>query len=161
VTAVKRSSVPSSKKAKNITKTKSFEELNRALKRLLARSEEEKRQLEEKIQANVKELIFPYLDKLRNTGLTMEQLTYLEIIETTVGNVFSSFLQKVSSRRYGFTPREIQVATLIREGKKTQQIADIMKISRSAVGLHRHHIRNKLGLGKAKANLHSYLLSFQ
>ena len=62
--------------------------MSRVLKTLLARSEEGKRHLEEKIHANVKELIFPYKAKLRNTGLTMELLTYLEIIKTTVQNVF-------------------------------------------------------------------------
>ena len=35
-----------------------------------------------------------------------------------------------------------------------------MKVTRSAIGLHRHHIR-MLGLGKAKVNLRSYLLSLQ
>lgn len=143
------------------TRINGLEETNEALKILLARGEEEKTLLENRIQSNVKELVIPYIEKLRGTGLNMEQQTYLEIIETTVRNVFSSFLQKITSKQYHFTPKEIQVATLIREGKTTKQIADIMKVTRSAIGLHRHHIRNKLGLGKAKVNLRSYLLSLQ
>ncbi len=138
-----------------------LEETNEALKLLLERGEDEKKLLEDRIKSNVKELVIPYIDKLRLTGLNIEQQTYLEIIETTVKNVFSSFLQKITSKQYHFTPKEIQVATLIREGKTTKQIADIMKVTRSAIGLHRHHIRNKLGLGKAKVNLRSYLLSLQ
>ena len=145
----------------SVAKIKSLEEMNEALKTLLSREEDEKKLLEEKIQANVKELVLPYVDKMKATGLSMEQQTYLEIIETTIRNVFSSFLQKMTSKQYHFTPKEIQVATLIREGKTTKQIADIMKVTRSAIGLHRHHIRNKLGLGKAKVNLRSYLLSLQ
>ncbi len=138
-----------------------LEETNEALKILLERDEEEKKLLEDRIKSNVKELVIPYIDKLKSTGLNIEQQTYLEIVETTVKNVFSSFLQKITSKQYHFTPKEIQVATLIREGKTTKQIADIMKVTRSAIGLHRHHIRNKLGLGKAKVNLRSYLLSLQ
>lgn len=138
-----------------------LEETNEALKTLLARGEDDKKLMEDKIKSNVKELVLPYVDKLKLTGLTIEQQTYLEIIETTIKNVFSSFLQKITSKQYHFTPKEIQVATLIREGKTTKQIADIMKVTRSAIGLHRHHIRNKLGLGKAKVNLRSYLLSLQ
>ncbi len=138
-----------------------LEETNEALKILLARGEDDKKLVEDRIKSNVKELVLPYVEKLRSTGLTIEQNTYLEIIETTVKNVFSSFLQKITSKQYHFTPKEIQVATLIREGKTTKQIADIMKVTRSAIGLHRHHIRNKLGLGKAKVNLRSYLLSLQ
>jgi len=138
-----------------------LEETNEALKILLARGEDDKKLVEARIKSNVKELVLPYVEKLKLTGLTVEQQTYLEIIETTIKNVFSSFLQKITSKQYHFTPKEIQVATLIREGKTTKQIADIMKVTRSAIGLHRHHIRNKLGLGKAKVNLRSYLLSLQ
>lgn len=138
-----------------------LEETNEALKTLLARGEDDKKLVEDRIKSNVKELVLPYVEKLKLTGLNIEQQTYLEIIETTVKNVFSSFLQKITSKQYHFTPKEIQVATLIREGKTTKQIADIMKVTRSAIGLHRHHIRNKLGLGKAKVNLRSYLLSLQ
>lgn len=142
-------------------KIHALEETNEALKILLERGEDEKKLLEDRIKSNVKELVLPYIDKLKYTGLNIEQLTYVEIVETTVKNVFSSFLQKITSKQYHFTPKEIQVATLIREGKTTKQIADIMKVTRSAIGLHRHHIRNKLGLGKAKVNLRSYLLSLQ
>jgi DNA-binding NarL/FixJ family response regulator len=138
-----------------------LEETNQALRTLLERGEEDKKLLEDRIKSNVKELVIPYIEKLKFTGLNVEQQTYLEIVETTVRNVFSSFLQKITSKQYHFTPKEIQVATLIREGKTTKQIADIMKVTRSAIGLHRHHIRNKLGLGKAKVNLRSYLLSLQ
>ena len=145
----------------NEMKSKAFEEMNEALKILLAREVEEKKFLEMKIQSNVKDLVLPYIEKLRSTGLTAEQHTYLEIIETTIKNIFSAFLEKMTSKQYHFTPKEIQVSTLIREGKTTKQIADIMKVTRSAIGLHRHHIRNKMGLGKAKINLRSYLLSLQ
>lgn len=142
-------------------KLHALEETNQALKILLERADEDKKLVEDRIKSNVKELVIPYIDKLKVTGLNIEQQTYLEIVETTVRNVFSAFLQKITSKQYHFTPKEIQVATLIREGKTTKQIADIMKVTRSAIGLHRHHIRNKLGLGKAKVNLRSYLLSLQ
>jgi len=114
-------------------KIHALEETNEALKTLLARGEDDKKLMEDKIKSNVKELVLPYVDKLRLTGLTIEQQTYLEIIETTIKNVFSSFLQKITSKQYHFTPKEIQVATLIREGKTTKQIADIMKVTRSAI----------------------------
>lgn len=145
----------------SVMKIHALEETNEALKILLERGDDEKKLIEDRIKSNVKELVIPYIEKLKSTGLDIEQHTYLEIIETTIKNVFSTFLQKITSKQYHFTPKEIQVATLIREGKTTKQIADIMKVTRSAIGLHRHHIRNKLGLGKAKVNLRSYLLSLQ
>jgi hypothetical protein len=35
----------------------------------------------------------------------------------------------------------------------------MMKVGKGAVDLHRHHIRNKLGLNNKKVNLRSYLSS--
>ena len=140
---------------------KGLEEMNDALKMLLVREEADRKQVEERINSNVKDLVLPYVEKLKHTDLTTEQKTYLEIIETTVKNVFSAFLQKITSKQYRFTPKEIQVATLIREGRTTGEIAQIMKVTRSAIGLHRHHIRNKLGLGKAKINLRAHLMTLQ
>ncbi|MDD5168724.1 MAG: helix-turn-helix transcriptional regulator, partial [Syntrophales bacterium] len=63
------------------------------------------------------------------------------------------------SKYLSFTPKEIQVATLIKEGQTTKEIAKLMKVGKGAVDLHRHHIRNKLGLNNKKVNLRSYLSS--
>jgi len=49
------------------------------------------------------------------------------------------------------------VASLIRDGKKTKEIAKVMNVSKSAIDLHRNHIRSKLGLNNKKVNLRSYL----
>jgi hypothetical protein len=46
-------------------KTKSLEEVNAALKVLLKRVEEGRRELEEKILTNIRELVLPYIDKLK------------------------------------------------------------------------------------------------
>jgi PAS domain S-box-containing protein len=57
------------------------------------------------------------------------------------------------------TPQEIQVADLIRKGKRTKEIADMLHTSASTIGTHRNHIREKLNLKKEGIHLRSYLQS--
>ena len=46
------------------------------------------------------------------------------------------------------TPQEMQVASLIRDGKSSKEIADILFISISTVNFHWKNLRAKLGLNK-------------
>ncbi len=137
--------------------TKSLEELNAALKVLLKHREDDKNEVGVKVIANVKELIMPYLEKLKTTPLNETQTTLVDIIEMHLNEITSPFLMKLTSTYLGFTPKEIQVASLIRDGKKTKEIAKVMNVSKSAIDLHRNHIRSKLGLNNKKVNLRSYL----
>jgi DNA-binding CsgD family transcriptional regulator len=57
------------------------------------------------------------------------------------------------------TPKEIDVAALVREGRTSKEIAEVLTISVSGVDFHRKQIRKKLGLTNEKSNLLSYLLS--
>ncbi len=140
-------------------KSRNLEELNTALKVLLKHREDDKEELEERILSNVKELVLPYLEKLKKTPLKSDQLAYTNIIESNLNDIISPFLRKMTSKYLNLTPREIQIATLIREGRTTKEISEVLKISSRAVEFHRDNIRIKLGLKKKKANLRSFLLS--
>ncbi|MBW2602358.1 MAG: PAS domain S-box protein, partial [Deltaproteobacteria bacterium] len=104
-------------------KTKSLEEMNVALKVLLKRRDEDKTELEEKVLSNVKELVLPYLVKLKRTGLDQRQKTFASILESNIEDIISPFLRRMSSRYIGLTPAQIKVATLVRQGKRTKDIA--------------------------------------
>ncbi|MBN1547266.1 MAG: PAS domain S-box protein [Syntrophaceae bacterium] len=140
-------------------KSRNLEELNTALTVLLKKREEDKNQLEERVLTNVKEMVLPYMDKLKTTHLGAEQSAYLSILESHLNDIISPFLVKMSAKYRRFTPKEIQVATLVKDGKSTKEIANIMNVCTGAVELHRNHIRNKLCLTNKKMNLRSYLLS--
>lgn len=52
------------------------------------------------------------------------------------------------------------MANLIRDGKSTKEIAELLRVSLQAIVFHRQNIRQKLGLKNKKSkNLRSTLLS--
>ena len=136
-----------------------LEEANTALRVLLKKREEDKGELEEKVLSNVKELVNPYLTRLKNTPLDRQQRAHLELIESNLNDIISPFLHQLSSKFLNLTPREIEVATLVKEGKATKEIAEMLNLSRNAVDFHRKNIRQKLGLKNKRANLRTHLLS--
>lgn len=138
-----------------------LEETNTALKVLLKRRENDKHELEESLVSNVKELVFPYLDKLHNARLDSREKTYLDIIESHLNEIVSPLLRKLSSRYLNLTPQEIQVASLVKGGKTTKEISQILFISENTVNFHRKRIREKLGLKKKSTNMRAFLLSLE
>ncbi|MBN2282448.1 MAG: PAS domain-containing protein, partial [Deltaproteobacteria bacterium] len=140
-------------------KSLNLEEANTAMKVLLKRREQDKEELEERMLSNVKELVMPNIEKLRNAHLNERQQVYLDILESNLRDIVSPFLRKLSSQYMNLTPTEIQVASLVREGRTTKDISEILNVSDRAVEFHRNNIRMKLGLKNKKTNLRSYLLS--
>lgn len=138
---------------------RNLEELKASLRVLLELKEEDKSGLEKKILCNVKQLLFPYIENLKQSRLNTQQLSYLNIIESNLNSIVSPFSHKLSSDYYNFTPMEIRVADLIRVGKISKEIAGMLGVSKECIDFHRNNIRKKLGLNKKKANLRSHLLS--
>jgi DNA-binding CsgD family transcriptional regulator/ligand-binding sensor protein len=132
-------------------------EANSALKVLLKQRQEDRTELEESLLRNVKHLVVPYLEKLKGSRLDSNQRNFLEIMESHLREITSPFVQKISAPMLGLTPTEIRVADLIRQGKSSKEIADLLGISENAVIFHRQGIRRKLGLTGRKLNLQTYL----
>jgi len=141
------------------TKTKSLEEMNTALKVLLKRRDEDRTEIEEKISINVKEFIVPYIEKLKKSRLNSEQLVHMNILESNLNNITSSFARNLFSKYLNLTPREIQIANLVKEGKTSKEIAKLMNVSPGTIEIHRKNMRSKFGTKNKRANLRSYLLS--
>ena len=140
-------------------KSRSLEEVNTALKVLLEQREKDKNELQNNILLNIKKLVLPSLDSLKQKHLNEEQRSYLDVLETNLNNIVSPFAKKLTSINEKLTPQEIKVADFIRDGKAVKEIAAALSISKNAVNRHRQHIRNKLGLNNKKINLRTHLLA--
>jgi DNA-binding CsgD family transcriptional regulator/PAS domain-containing protein len=136
-----------------------LEEVNRALRFLLRQRGEDQTEFEERVMLNVKELVVPYVEKLKKHGLGSKQEAYLNILESNLNDIISPFAHTLSSKYSSLTPTEIQTAQLIKEGRTSKEIADLLNVSTRTIESHRQNIRVKMGLHTKKANLRSYLLA--
>jgi PAS domain S-box-containing protein len=138
-------------------KSRNLAEANTALKVLLQNREEDKRELEERVSSNVKDLVLRHVRRLRETQLDENQSTLIDMTEAGLKDIISPFLKTMAA--YDFTPRELEVISLIREGKSTKEISRLLNVSTDAISFHRHHIRRKLGLNSEDISLYSHLLT--
>jgi PAS domain S-box-containing protein len=141
-------------------KAKEVKDLNITLKFLLKQVREDKERLERRFVENVGRLVLPYVEKMKKKGgLDERQKTFLGIIETNLSEIMSPFVHNV--RLLNLSPREVQVATLIRDGKTTKEIAEVIGVAPDAIDAYRTSIRNKLGITGKKINLQTYLQSLK
>jgi PAS domain S-box-containing protein len=138
-----------------------LEEVNTALRVLLKQREDDKKELGEVVTSNVRELISPYLERLKKGRLTAVQKALVDIMETNLNNIISPFTSSLSARHYNLTPTEIRVANLVREGRTNKEIAEFLLLSKNTILFHRHNIRTKLGLRKSRKNLRSHLMGIE
>jgi DNA-binding CsgD family transcriptional regulator len=142
-----------------IEQKQSLEETNIAMKVLLKQREEDKLELEKKVLNNVKDLVLPYVEKLKNPRLKTKDRTLVDIIETHLKDIISPLLQRFANAKILLTPQEMQVASLVKDGKTSKEIADVLNVSETTVNFHRKNLRVKFGLRNKRTNLRSYLMS--
>ncbi|MBI9083525.1 MAG: helix-turn-helix transcriptional regulator [Desulfobacterales bacterium] len=136
-----------------------LEEANIALKVLLKQREGDKSELEQKVITNIKDLVMPYVEKLQRSGLKSRDKTVVEIIDSHLRDIISPMMQNLTHASIILTPQEIQVASLVKDGKASKEIADLLNVSETTVHFHRKNLRKKFGLKKRQTNLRSYLIS--
>lgn len=142
-------------------KTIELEGMNTALRVLLQKKDEAMSDIEEKLLINTKKLVLPHLDKIKATKLSPRQSVYLQELESNLKEIVSPFLKNLTNQYSDLTPTEIKVASLIREGRTSKEIADFMTLSENTIETHRTSIRKKLDLNHKKVNLRNYLNTLQ
>ncbi len=141
--------------------SRSLEEANIALKVLLKQMEEKKRNDQENVLSNLKQLVLPYIERLKRSLLNEEEQAIVNTLESNLTNITSPLIQRLSATSLGLTPMEIRIAHLVREGLTNKEIGELLGISLNTVSSHRHKIRSKLGLRNKGSNLRSYLMSIE
>ncbi|SCX93640.1 LuxR C-terminal-related transcriptional regulator [Desulfoluna spongiiphila] len=132
-------------------------ELKSALRTVMALKTEDKGLLETRLAANVTQLVLPPLEDLKATSLTPRQRALLRVAESGLEEFTSSFSDALATSGWNLTPRETRIAHLIKSGKGTKEIAELLCISTGSVNTHRHHLRKKLGLTHSQTPLRAFL----
>jgi len=126
---------------------------------LLQQRDADKIELEEKVLLNINELIVPYMEKLKRRKLDAKQKTYVGILESNLNEIVSPFARNLSSKFLRLSHTELEVATLIKQGKNTKEIAEVMNLAEGTIDFHRNNIREKFGIKNKKISLKTYLSS--
>jgi len=137
-------------------RTHELEDLNTAMRVLLKQREHDKSEIENRIISNMKTLVLPQLETMKEILNGRKALAHVNLLEANLNKICSPFTHKLSAKYSRLTNKEIQIANLVKEEKTTKMIAALLNISESAVNMHRYRIRQKFNLTK-KHNLRVYL----
>ena len=140
-------------------RTLELEEANIALRVLLKIGEQDLKKQAFDLMENIKQLILPYLRKMKSCTAVDQQTTYARIIESNLDDITSQFLKLLPNKHTNLTPRETQIALLIKNGMSSKEIAKTMGVSMGTIVTHRNNLRKKLKLASRKINLQNYLCS--
>ncbi|NOX34749.1 MAG: PAS domain S-box protein [Deltaproteobacteria bacterium] len=136
-------------------------EANVALKILLKKSSEQSHEIEKKILNNIDTLVLPFLEELLSKLKNKNNRIICSTIKKNLELVTSSFSQTLSIKYQNLTPREMQIADLIRHGKSTKEMAQFLGISSYTIETYRGNLRKKFNLKNKKMNLRSFLQSIK
>lgn len=133
---------------------------NTALKVVLKQNVQGQKKFEEKIVSNLNEMTRMHLDRLSASNLSHRQRTLLDAVNESLDSIASPLSRRFMLENMRFTPTESRIAGLIRRGKSSKDIAQILGVATSTVDFHRNNIRRKLKLSR-NTNLQSYLNSLE
>ena len=135
-----------------------LQETNTALRTVMNRLEQEKREIQAAMLKNIQNIVMPVVFELE-LQVSGHLRAYVSLLRQNLNQITDSFLTEICQNHVQLSPVEIVIATMIRNGLSTKEIARVRCISQATVRRHRENIRRKLGLTNRKANLVTYLQS--
>lgn len=135
-----------------------LEHKNTALREILDLVEIEKKKIKENVNNNIEAAVLPALSRLGQAS-TRHEKKYIGIIEQHLKDLTSVFGSQVTRPSHRLSPREIEIANLVKSGLTSKDIAGNLGISIKTVETIRNKIRRKLGLVNRSVNLTSYFRS--
>ena len=132
-----------------------LEQKNAALREILELIEIEKKKIKENVSNNVEVVVLPALSRLGRSRSRHEK-KYIGIIEEHLKDLTSAFGSQLSQPSHRLSPREVEIANLVKSGLSSKDIASTLNISIKTVETIRNKIRRKLGLVNRSVNLTSY-----
>ncbi len=138
-------------------KKKEAEDANIALKVMLDQHTRTKENIEEQISIKLQELVNPYLDLLQQSPVNEKQAETIRIIAAHIDSITQQFSPEARKVMLKLSPRESLISDLVRQGKTSKDIAEILHIGLRTVETYRNNLRTKLGINKKKISLRTYL----
>jgi DNA-binding CsgD family transcriptional regulator len=135
---------------------RALQEANAALKTLMNRIEEEKKEIYTQIRDNVEKVLLPILHEL-TWAVPGPKKKYVELLRENLEDITAPFISQISHQYQSLTPTEIQICNMIKSGLRTKEIAAMRNISPATINRHRERIRRKLGISGKDVNLVTYL----
>jgi len=140
-------------------KKKEAEDANIALKVMLDQHVRTRAGVEEQVALKLQELVHPYLALLLQSSLTEKQREIVQIIATHVDSITQQFSPGAREIMLKLSPRESVLIDLVRQGKTSKEIAEMLRIGVRTVETYRNNLRKKLGINKKKISLRTYLIT--
>ena len=104
-----------------LQKSEKLTEFNSAMKVLLKQREDDRREVEATLLSNMKELVLPYIEKIRRLGSDKNQIAYVDLLAANLENILSPFTRTLSAKYMQLTSTEIEVANFIKQGKAARK----------------------------------------
>lgn len=133
--------------------------MNITLSEVLARVHSEKREIGDSIYANFNKVILPIIHAL-GSGANSKQKKYISLLRSSLEDLTSPFINRLSKDFMSLTPSEIQICNMIRGGLSTKEISSLRGLSIATINKHRENIRKKLGLTNKTVNLITFLNTY-
>lgn len=129
---------------------------NQALSILARNIERERDQMEKRIAIRLKSLVIPAIEKLRRDKSLVKYEMELDLLVRQIQDLTTGFgVDAVVASSLSFA--ELRIASLIKNGLTSEDIAEQLNISPSTVRTHRKNIRKKLKINNAQYSLKNYL----
>ncbi|MFC2048091.1 helix-turn-helix transcriptional regulator [Chloroflexota bacterium] len=141
-----------------VLERKALQESNTAIRTVLTKIEEGKKETYRNIKTNVDKILMPILIAM-SLELPQAQSKYIEMLKTNLEEITSQFVRHLSNLYHSLTPTEITICNMIRNGLRTKEIAQTRGVSSATINRHRENIRRKLKVTNNDVNLATYLQS--
>jgi DNA-binding CsgD family transcriptional regulator len=107
---------------------------------------------------NLNSKILPLLNEIKSEK-NPEKIRILTELAIKQLKIFTPSQDNPNSIMTMLTPTEMRIASMIKDGYKSEDIARLLSVSFNTVKTHRKNIRKKLRLKKKPINLASYFKS--
>ncbi len=162
INASKRLEQQAGKIASELTNAKAEStDVNTALKIMMKMRQRENTDAKDLLILELEQEVMPFLQKLKAMSHDARHTSLVNMMYANLQRLISSYESEssITSAYKSLTKKEVVVASMVREGASTKDIASALSISPETIHIHRKNIRKKLGLESKANNLRSFLMT--